>query len=124
MKIKLYLFTIFIITLIALGTWFLILFNINPYQTDIISRASFFVSLLIWITGILSLILFYLRIKLSNKEIIFAFLPLSVRQSFLFSLSLVLILILSSLNVLTWWSAVLAVASILILDLFFKTRKA
>lgn len=124
MKIKIYLFTIFILTLISLGTWFLILFNINPYTTDLISRCAFFASLLIWTTGILSLILFYLRIKLSNKEIIFAFLPLSLRQAFLFSLAFVVVLILSSLNVLSWWSAILTVLSILILDLFFKTRKA
>lgn len=123
MKLQMYLFFIFTITLIALGTWFLILFNIDPYQTDLMSIAAFYASLLIWLSGLICLLLFYLRIKLSNKEIVFAHLPLSARQAILFSLIIVVIMILSSLNVLTWWTSALLAISILLLELFFQTKK-
>lgn len=123
MKLQTYLFLIFVITLIALGTWFLILFNINPHNTDLISISAFFASLLLWLSGISTLILFYLRIKLSNKEIIFVHLPLSLRQGFLFSLAIVLVILLLSLSVLTWWSGILLMISIFLLELFFMRKK-
>ncbi len=124
MKLPVYLFSIFAITLISLGTWFLIIFNINPYQTDIMSIAAFFASLFIWLSGVLTLLFFYIKVNLANKEIIFAYLPTSIRHAILISLSLTAILVLSSLQVLTWWSGALIIIPILLLGLFFRTKKA
>ena len=123
MKIQMYLFLIFIVTLVALGTWLLILFNINPYDTDLLSIASFFASMYLWISGLLTLISFYLKIKLSNREIIYNHLPISIRQASLISLAFITVLIISSLGIFTWWSGILIVISILILELFFRTKK-
>lgn len=123
MKLQVYLFLIFIVTLITLGTWLLILFNIDPGTADFISTSAFFASFFTWVAGILTFIFFYVRIKMTNKEIIFAHLPQSLRQAVLVSLSITLIAVLSMLKVLTWWSAVMLAVTILLLELFFRTKK-
>lgn len=123
MKTKLYLFLFFCLTLFSFGFFILILSNINPYESDILTISMFFVSLFIFISGILTLIGFYIRVKMSNNEVFFANFKPSLRQAVLFSLALMGILILQTLKVLTWWDALMLSLSILLIELYFQNRK-
>lgn len=122
MKTRMYLFLLFCITLFSLGFFILILFNVNPYQSDLLTNSMFFVSLFIFITGILTLVGFYFRVKISNNEIFFSNFTPSLRQASLFSLTIVGILVLESLRVLTWWDAIMLALSILLIELYFQNR--
>lgn len=121
-NLKNYLFAIFCITLLALGIWMLILFNYDPYHTDVLTISAFFVSLVVWLSGIFTLVIFYLRVALGNKEVIYAYFTPSVRQAVLISIVIVGILVFQTLRVLAWWDIILLVISILLLELFFRTR--
>jgi hypothetical protein len=122
-NVRFYLFVFFCLTLFSLGFFVLILFNINPFTADLFTLSIFYISLFIFLTGIFTLLLFYLRIKLSNNEIFFANFNPSLRQSILISLSIVIILILKTLNVLSWWDGLLFVFSILLIEMYFQNKQ-
>lgn len=122
MTLKHYLFTLFSTTLIALGAWLVIFFNVDPKSADALTITAFFASLFLWITGILTFLGFYLRIWLSNREIIFANLPPSFRQAILGTLAFVGLLVFKYLQVLNWWTAIPFVIICLLVELYFQTR--
>lgn len=122
MKTRVYLFLFFCLTLFTLGFFILILFNIDPFDSDLLSISMFFISLFVFITGILTLIGFYFRVKISNNEIFFANFKPSLRQAILVSLVIVGILVLNTLRVLTWWDALMFTLSIFLIELYFQNK--
>lgn len=122
MNLKSYLFAIFVGILVALGIWLLIFFNIDPFKADFITIGAFFASLFLWLWGLLALLGFYLKVWLGNKEVIYANLPIALRQTALISLIIVGLLIFQTLRVLTWWVGGILVLVILLLELFFRAR--
>lgn len=121
-NLKSYLFFVFSVSLISLGVWLLIIFNYDPYKADLLTIIIFFASMFIWLVGILFLIIFYLRIKLSNNEVIYANIGPSIRQAILLTVVLVGLIILKSLRVLIWWDVILLITSVLLLEFFFRTK--
>lgn len=119
---KVYIFCLFIGFVLALGVWILILFNIDPYKADFMSIASFYASLFLWVFCLLSIFGYYLRIWLGNKEVIYANLPVAMRQGVLISLIITGLLILQSLRVLNWWITGIWIMVIIVVELFFRAR--
>lgn len=122
MKIKDTLFLLGVVGLISLGGIVVFLFNIDPYKTDTMSLILFYLSVLAFFTAILSIIGWWARIKMNNREVVFANLPIAFRQALLFSCWLVAVLIMSSLKVLTIWDAGILLVSIVFIELFFRAR--
>lgn len=123
MKLKTYLFAIFSITLLSLGVWLLIFFNVDRDVADFITISAFFGSLFLWLAGFLTLIIFYLRVWFSNKEVVFSNLPISIRHAILIALIIVGLLALNALQVLTWWDAGMYLVVVVLLELFFRSKK-
>jgi len=122
MKIKNNLFILFCIILFTFGFFILLLINTNPFEADYLTITMFFLTLYIFITGLLTFIGFYYRIKKSNNEIFYANFYPSLRQASLISLILVGLLVLSSLKVLTWWDGIMFSLAIILLELFFQNK--
>lgn len=123
MKNKTQLFLIFSLTLISLGTWVIIMFNYNPNLADILIPSAFWSSLFLSLWGILTFILYFLRAQFTNREVIYSHLSISIRHSILITSCVVGLLFLKSMNVLTWWVATMFVMVVLLLELFFRTKK-
>lgn len=123
-KLTKHLFGIFVGTLFGLGIWLLILFNYNPFKADMLTITVFFACLLIWLTGLITLIGFYIKVKANNHEVIYSLLMPTIRQSLLISLAIVGLLLLSSLRVLNWWDALMLIITMALLELFFKTKQS
>lgn len=121
MKIKSYLFFVFSITVFAIASVILDLFNYNPYQSGIGVFANFYLSFFLSVTGVLSIIIFFLKIKFKKGEWSQVHLLPSIRQAGLFALSLTVLLILKGLKLLDWWVAGPLVIAIFLLELFFQT---
>ncbi len=122
MKTRIYLFIFFCITLFSLGFFILIFSNVDPYSSDTLTISMFFISLFIFLTGLLTLIGFYLRVKFTNNEVFYANFKPSLRQATLFSLAFSGVLILNSLQVLTWWDGIMFALSILLVELYFQNK--
>ena len=122
MSLRNYLFWLFVGTLLALGVFLAILFNTDPQQADFLTKSAFFISLFLFLMGFLTFLGFYLRVYFSNREIIYANLPIALRQAGLISFLLVGIIVLQALRVLTVWSAVILILMVVLMEMYFRTK--
>lgn len=122
MKIKRNLFFLFSITVFSLISIVLCISNYNPYNIDIPQFIYFYSSVLLSVWGITSILLFYIKIKLSHKETIYIHFWPAVRQGMILSLGLTIILILRGLKLLDIWVGIPVMIIIILLELFFQTK--
>jgi hypothetical protein len=123
MKLKSSLFFIFVLTLISLGVFLMILFNIDPNNADIFTISTFFISVFMFISGFLTFILFYLKNWFNNNEVIYTHLPIAIRQSVLISSAIIGILVFKSLDIFTVWDITIFLVIIILIELFFRSKK-
>lgn len=124
MKLLRNLFFLFSITLFGLAGTILSLFNYNPFESEINVFLYFYISLLITITGILAIGIFYIKDRYSKTSSQNKLFWPSVRQGLLISISIVTILILKGMKLLDFWVGIPVIISIILLELFFQTNKS
>ena len=119
------------ITFFAVGTaigwcaWFLVLMSIDPVEAGLVAYLMFYVSLVIGLSGLLTTVSTLVRVirypDRDAEEIVHT----SLRQGFLLTLLVVGSLILLSLELFTWWTLVLVVMIVGLLEFLFtlSTRK-
>ncbi len=115
------LFFLFTITIFALASLVLDIFNYNPYESGRGVFINFFTSLCLSLTGIIAFIIYFMKLKLGKEKNINSYFFPSIRQGFLVSLGITLLLILRSLQILDWWVAGPMVIAVILLELFFQT---
>ena len=110
-------------TVLSLFAWVLVLFYVDP-DAGIMGRSLFLLTTFLSLSGIAILFFTWSRKKLSSgEEVAFAFLGVSFRQGVLTALLTVIMLMLQSFRVLLWWNGMLVVAGVLLIELYFLTRK-
>ena len=121
MKDRKILFSVFALTLIGFGAWFAVLQSVDPFNTDWFSRLTFYIFLLIWICGLVSLALFYIQKKLPHNraQIILQ----CIRQGLIISLGIVGLLVLQTINVLNILSASVYIIALILIEFYFRTKK-
>ena len=122
MTLRSYLLGMFLSTIICWIAFGLILFYVNPYNTNAVGLVAFYVSLFFASIGTLTLVGFYLRVWFSKNEILFAHVNPSFRQAILLSVILVGSLVLQAFKLLTWWDGALFVLSIVLIEFYFLSR--
>ncbi|MFC1640508.1 hypothetical protein ACFL2D_00505 [Patescibacteria group bacterium] len=122
MKLHQYIIGMFISTLLVWGAWILILFSVDPGASGFIGPLIFYISLFFAVVGSFTLVGFYLRVWFSRNEVIYQHATTSFRQGILLSVAFVGVLILQSFHFLTWWSILLFVLAVVILELFFVSQ--
>lgn len=122
MKTKNLLFIIFCITLFSLGFLAYIVFNIDPFKSDFLTISMLYISVLSSITGLLTLIGFYIRVSKSNNEVFYHnFLP-SLRQALLIGIIITGLLALRTINVLSIWDGMMLALAIILIELYFQNK--
>lgn len=124
MKLKNALFSLFSVTLLALGGWLTILFNSDPAHVDRFVLAALYASIFLFITGLATFIGFGLRVVLTNREMIYGHLPIALRQATLLGFGAVGLLFLQSLRVLSVIDAGAFLLALVLLELFFRAKPA
>lgn len=124
MKLKQALFSLFTITLLAFGGWLTILFNVNPLNADRFMHIALYASLFLFILGIATFIGYGVRVLLSNREVVYAHFPASLRQGTLLAFVLVGLLFLQSLRVLSVIDAAAFILAVFLIELFFRAKPA
>lgn len=122
MRIRHYIWGLVISTLICWAAWALILFYIDPTTSGFIGPLMFYVSLFFALVGTFTLIGFFLRVWFSRNEVVYAHVSTSFRQGILLSVAVTGVLVLQSFRYLTWWSLLLFVLAVIILELFFVSQ--
>lgn len=83
---------------------------------------AFYISLFLALTGTASLVGFMIRAIFTEKEALFRYMGVSLRQAILFSILLTTSLLLQGNRLFKWWNAILLIVGLTILELFFITR--
>lgn len=83
----------------------------------------YFVSLFLFIMGMMAISGFYFRKWWTHNELIFENIKISVRQAILFSLFILSLLALSAMRLLNWWDGIILGVSFVLVEMYFKTRE-
>ena len=124
MTLRSYLWGIRFGTVLSFIAWAMIIFYVDPEKSGIAGQALFYASTFLFFSGMLVLFFTWLRRKIEgDDEIVFVYLGTSFRQGILATILLIGLLILQQYRILVWWDGALMVAGILLIELYFLTRK-
>ena len=117
------LFFLFSLTVLAVASTVISIFNYDPYQSDQAIFVNFYVSLFASLAGIIAIALYFIKSRVSKEKTIYNHFWPSVRQAALFSLAVTAALLLSSLDILDWLTGISLLIVTTLLELFFRTKK-
>lgn len=120
MLLRFYLFTLYVTLFITTGLLGMVLFNLDPFTSPFWVISLFYIVLFCFVLSFFAIVMFYLKVWASNREVIFAHLVPTLRQSALISLVLVTLLFLQQLRVLNWWVGSLVIVAIIFIELYFR----
>lgn len=123
MSLKTYLVGIAISTFLCWSAFFLTITNIDPFAADYSGLASFFISFFLGTLGLTILIMMYIRSRMSSVAELYEKMPVLVRQSLLISFGLTAILWMQSMRVFRWWTGLMLVIILILIELSFYANK-
>ncbi len=117
--------------LMSLGTvacaiaWLFIIFTIDPTQAGIIGLTFFYVSLFLTLLGAFSVVGFLLHRKLVSDDMaVFRHVRRTFRQSIIFSLFFIAVLLLLQKQWFNWWNLAILVFLVVVTEgIIFSSRK-
>lgn len=121
MTLKMYNWTMGLVSVTALAGWLAVIFYVDPETTGLFGQAAFFASLFCALSAFFILVLTKWQVDPEDEKKARK-LAASFRRGILLALFVVAILILQSLRLLVWWDALLVVVAILLVELFFLSR--
>ncbi|MFA5155673.1 MAG: hypothetical protein WC453_04565 [Patescibacteria group bacterium] len=116
-----YLGAMSLLTAICWGIFFFVASLVDPLATNWLGFSLFYLALFISLTGTAALAGFVLRFVALRRELAFNLVKIAFRQSFLFSLFVVLLLLLKSHSLFNWLNLLLLVIIFSILELFLSS---
>lgn len=122
MVLRLYLFSLYLTLLLSFGLISLVLFNVNPYASPVWMIVLFYFTFLLFWMSFFGLAGFYIKVWASNREVIFAHILPTLRQSVFIGLAFTGLLFLFQIKVLSWWVAGLFILAILMVELYFRKK--
>lgn len=123
MTLKNYLFVMSALTAVCWGIFMFVAGLIDPVATNWLGFSLFYLSLFLALSGAFALFGFLFRLIALKKELAFNLVKIAFRQSFLFSLFIILLLVLKSQNLFNWLNLFLLVVIFGILELFIGSYK-
>lgn len=116
---------ILILTVAALVSWlgfFVVITKLDPFVSTGLALALFFVSLFFALTSTFTIIGFYLRVWFNKNEIYYDHINVSLRQGILLTLIALGSLLFQLLGVLTWWSGILLIAAVTMIEFYLVAK--
>ena len=116
---------IVIIGVAALISWIafaLVITKLDPFVSTGLSLALFFISLFFALTSTFTILGFYLRVWLNKNEIYYDHINVSLRQGILLTLIALGSLLFQLLGVLTWWSGLLLIGAITMIEFYLVAK--
>ncbi|MDP2944608.1 MAG: hypothetical protein Q8N57_03540 [bacterium] len=123
MTLKKYLWVMFALTAVCWGIFLFVAGIVDPTATNWLGFLLFYLALFASLSGTISLIGFLFRFVVIKKELAFNSVKVAFRQSFLFSLFIILLLILKAANLFNWLNLLLLIIIFSILELFLISYK-
>jgi hypothetical protein len=112
-----------VLTAVCWGIFIFVASLVDPTATNWLGFLLFYLALFVSLSGAIALIGFIIRFVALKKELVFNSVKVAFRQSFLFSLFIVLLLLLKSLYLLNLLNLFLLLIIFTILELFLISYK-
>lgn len=122
MTLRVYVWGMRIIAIITLSALAAIIIYIDPQKSGSQGLALFYLVTFFFLSALINLFLIFIRKKILGEELAAHNVGLSFRQGILLSVIILGILILQSFRVLVWWDALLVVAGVFLIELYFLSR--
>lgn len=110
-------------TLLCWGAWALVLIYLDPASAGWLGFGFFYGSLYIACVGSFALVGTGLRMTFVRQGVIFRQVAIAFRQAFFFSFIVVAALFLQSKEIFTWWSMLLLVAALTLIEFAIVSLK-
>lgn len=123
MTLRTYLIIMTIMTSICFIAWGFIIMTTDPFATNWIGFALFYMSLFLSIIGATAIIGFLIRFVALKQKLVFHSVKEAFRQSFLFAILIVLSMFLLSKSLFTWLNLSFLVIGLTILEFFLLSYK-
>lgn len=120
---KYLLYIIFLLIIISGIIIYYITTSLDPDRALNQTFYYLYLAITTFMTSVLTLIIYWLKVKIINKDVINQYLTTSLRQAFLISAALVILLILQTFSVLSYWDAIPIILAFFFLELFFQSEK-
>lgn len=118
MKLKTYLITMGILTVVCWAIWGYILIIVDPNTTNWIGITLFYVSLFLALVGTTAILGFFIRFVALKQAVAFRAVIQAFRQSFLFALLIIISLFLLSKGLFSWLNLLFLIIGLCILEIF------
>ena len=99
--------------------WFVVLFKLTPFESTGMALGFFFLTLFLALACTFAVFGFYIRLWLNRNEVYYHHINISLRQGVLLSLLTLGALALQLAGVLTWWTGLLLITSVILIELYF-----
>lgn len=96
---------------------------LDPFQSTGLALAMFFISLFFALTSTFTIIGFYIRMWVNKNEIYYNHINISLRQGILLALIALGCLLFQLLGVLTWWSGLLLIGAITLIEFYIGAKE-
>jgi hypothetical protein len=123
MKIQLYQRIMFVCFMLFMFISGYIVFTTNPDEKNIATLIVLYFCIFVSIFSFSSLFLSFFRKKEIKPELLMVKIKSFTRQAVLVAIFIVSLMFLGSLDLLTWWDAVLLAFSMVLFELYFKSNK-
>ncbi len=123
MRLRTYLILMTVSTVALWLGWFLVINYIDPTTAGLMGFIFFYLSLLLALTGTISIIGLLIRSTAFREESILEQVEIALRQGIMLALMIVGLLLLQSQRLLTWWNIILLILALTILEFFFISSK-
>ena len=123
MTLKKYLWVMAALTAFCWAIFLFVAGLVDPTATNWLGFLLFYLALFASLSGVIAIIGFLFRFVAKKKELAFNSVKVAFRQSFLFSLFIILLLILKSADLFNWLNLGLLVIIFSILELFLISYK-
>lgn len=102
--------------------WILVITKLSPIESMGLSLTFFFITFFIALTATFTVIGFYFRVWLLKNEIFYKHINVALRQGVFLSLIAILCLVFQMIRVLNWWSGLLLIAIVVMLEFYFSAK--
>lgn len=99
--------------------WFIVLTKLTPFESTGMALGFFFLTLFLALSCTFAIFGFYIRLWLNRNEVYYHHINISLRQGLLLSLLTLGSLALQLAGVLTWWTGILLIMSVMLVELYF-----
>jgi hypothetical protein len=108
--------------LVSWSAFAIVLFKMNPLEAPGLPLGLFFITLFLSLLATFTIGGFYIRYFFYRDEVYYKHLSVSFRQSFELTLVSILCLVMQIIGVLTWWSSLLLLGIMILIELYFFVR--